>query len=102
MDSEQKAIIVAKGARRAEGLDELNEALRHGWRVVEMTSMGGGSESDVLAALVIIESDQDTSATGVMEEAEEVEEVVEEIVEGNGSEQGLAEERNGGPPPVNS
>lgn len=85
----QKAMLVRWNAHRAYGLDELNIALNRGWRVAQVTPMGGaavgspeeGSEL-CLAALVVIER-HDQAESSVLHE---VEEELDELVEGDGSE----------------
>lgn len=106
--STQKALIVRIRPNSMHGLDELNVQLKRGWHVTKVTPLGGagiGSREDTpelcLAALVIIEREEER-ATEVIAQAEaETEEIVEEIVEGEElsgetlSEE-LEEERNGG------
>jgi len=71
MHRQQKALVVITTPNSADGLDELNQALRQGWRVVRVASMGGagiGVQHDTpdmcFAALVILEhaEDQDDGA----------------------------------------
>lgn len=96
----QKALIVTRSDTSTEGLDALNEALAAGWRVVHATPMGGAGAGRPpeaalqFAALVVIEQadEQEMVAAAAVEEAEEeVDELLGEIVEGNGagSEPGL-------------
>ncbi len=92
MKHQQKAIIVQTGPGKVHGLDELNIALGRGWLVAHVTPMGGaaiGSRDDApdwcLAALVIIER-----SNGAMEDVleaiqEESEEVLDDLVEGDGA-----------------
>lgn len=114
MSIRQKAFVVRIRPESTHGLDELNVQLGRGWRVVEMSPMGGagvGSREDdapelCLAALVIAERREDegkTTAQTMAQAEEETEEVVEEIVQGEelSSEElseELEEERNGGSP----
>jgi hypothetical protein len=99
MSTNQKALIVRTGTKDADGLDELNIELERGWRVAEISPMGGagGGDVPVLAALVILEhSDRPEHepqlATEAVEQVEEnpdevVDDVVDEIddvVEGDG------------------
>lgn len=108
MSTKQKAFIVRIQPNSTHGLDELNVQLGRGWRVAEVAPLGGagvGSHENTpelcLAALVVIEREEGTTA-GVMTQAEgETEEIVDEIVEGDelSSEklsEELEEERNGG------
>lgn len=86
---QQKALIVKAGPEHTYGLDELNVKLSRGWRVVQMTPMGGagvgpgddGEAELCLAALVIVERAEEEAAALV----EQVEEEIDEIVEGNGA-----------------
>lgn len=108
MSAKQKALIVRIRPDSTHGLDELNVQLGRGWRVAEITPMGGagvGSHDEApelcLAALVVIERSEDRAAEVVTQAEEETEEIVEEIVDGGElsgeklSEE-LEEERNGG------
>lgn len=101
---EQRALIVRVGPDHTTGLDELNIELQRGWRVAEVTPMGGTGLDDsgdaptpFLAALVIIESSEQEAngpltATAVKEvklreeekPQEVVREVVKEVMEPNG------------------
>jgi hypothetical protein len=90
----QKALIVRTGPDGHDGLKELNLELERGWRVVRVSAMGGtGDAEEALthAALVILERrdrDRPTPAAAVaaLEEiGAESEEVVEQVVEGNGA-----------------
>lgn len=94
MSTTQKALIVRAGAESHEGLEELNIELERGWRVVEVAPMsgaGGATSSPIVAALVILEHEDDETAPPVEvaeaaetvdEDAEdEVEEIVEEVAE---------------------
>lgn len=101
----QHALLVTTGSEQTRGLDELNVRLQRGWRVVQMTPLGGagagpadGNSPVCLAALVIIEREEERAAEVMGQIEEEPEEVVEEIVEGDGTElpDELERERNGG------
>ena len=93
MPIQQKALIVHYGPGSAHRLDELNIQLSRGWRVVHTTPMGaaalgaGGAEPAVhFAALVIVERTQDNDAAVLEQEAEEeIDEIIEDLVEGDGS-----------------
>lgn len=96
----QKALIVRTTPDGHDGLTELNVELERGWRVAEMTPMGGAggaTESPCHAALVILEhQDSDPSGPSVaaqtLEEVEEeAEKAVEEAAQGNGTEPGPPE-----------
>lgn len=89
---EQKALIIKTGPDGDHGLDTLNIELGRGWRVAHVASMGGagagGGESTpelCLAALVVLERREERTGLAVMEAEEEVEELIEEIVDGNGT-----------------
>ena len=85
MSSNQKALIVRTGTKDADGLDELNIELERGWRVAEISPMGGagGGDVPVLAALVILEhSDRPEHEPQLATEAvEQVEENPDEVVD---------------------
>lgn len=93
MPPQQKALIVHYGPDSAHRLDELNVQLNRGWRVVHATPMGavamntsGADPAVHFAALVVIERAQDNdTATLEKESEEEIDEILEELVEGNGS-----------------
>lgn len=108
MPAKQKALIVRIRPDSTHGLDELNVQLGRGWRVVEVAPLGGagvgareGTPELCLAALVVIEREDDEAADVLAEAHEEPEEIVEDLVEGDElsteklSEE-LKEERNGG------
>ena len=89
MSTNQKALIVRTGPEESDGLDELNIELERGWRVAEISPMGGagGGDAPVLAALVILEhrdrpEQEPKIATEAIEQVEESpEEVVDEVVD---------------------
>lgn len=98
MKNQQKALVVMAEPGQVHGLDELNIALRRGWRVARIASMGGagvgvgeGTPTLCFAALVIIER-TDTREADLLEQTEEqIEEAVDDLVEGDGSSAGLEE-----------
>lgn len=95
MKTQQKAVIVTTGSERARGLDELNIALGRGWRVARISPMGGSGASRKeprFAALVIIEREENASADVLHQVEEEPEEIVDEIVEGDGASQDVADD----------
>lgn len=105
MKTHQKAMVLLTGPEKTRGLSELNIELERGWRVVHVAPMGGAgaiaNEPDEgaqphWAALVVIERSQDrTSLTVGLEQAEEeVEELLEEIAEGDGGIE-IGERRSG-------
>ena len=49
----QKALVVYSNLD--ETLDELNELLEKGYKVVSATPMGGGGQTGILASLVVVE-----------------------------------------------
>jgi hypothetical protein len=94
MAYEQHALLVRATPTGTPGLAELNTRLRNGWRVTEVTPMGGtGLDVDgeapapFLAALVVLErSEAERAAVEALEETQdEPEEIVEEIMEGDGA-----------------
>lgn len=100
MPLEQRALIIRASAAGEDGLAELNVELERGWRVAQVTPMGGTGLDDngdaptpFLAALVIIERRSDEEEGPVAVEAlkkvreieDEPEEIVEEVVEENGA-----------------
>lgn len=109
MPHEQQALVVRVSPTGTPGLAELNTRLRNGWRVVNIAPMGGtGLDVDgevpapFLAALVIVErSESEAAAVGALEEAEDKpEEIVGEIVEGDGAGPEITPDPPSGPPPV--
>lgn len=104
MPNEQKAFVVKSTQQAVQGLAELNDHLAEGWVVEEVTSLGAAAAGDDppalhFAALVIVTRDDDEAAAAVAA-AEEVEEFVEEVVEGDGATQEIAEP--GTEPGINS
>lgn len=108
MSMQQKALVVRLRPDSIHGLDELNVQLGRGWRVAKVSPLGGagvgeheGEPELCLAALVIIERREEAASEVMVQAEEETEELVDELVEGEGlSEQKLSEEleeeRNGG------
>jgi len=95
MPNEQKAFVVKSTQQAVQGLAELNEHLAQGWVVEEVASLGAAAAGDDtpalhFAALVIVSRD-DQEATAAVAAAEDVEEFVEEVVEGDGATQEVAE-----------
>lgn len=95
-------MVLLAGPEKTRGLNELNIELERGWRVVHATPMGGTGTPEPeagpqWAALVIIERSQDrTSGVLALEQAEEeVEDLLEELAEGDGGIE-IAEGRRGG------
>lgn len=91
MSDPQRALLVKIRPDETHGLDELNVALSRGWHVVQATAMGGagvgtrdGLPDMCLAALVIIERD-DEAALAMIREEEVAEKPEGESVEGNGA-----------------
>lgn len=88
---QQKALIVTAGSKKPKGLDELNIALERGWRVSEISPMGGaGASKDEprFAALVVIERHPETPS-GVLHA---VEEEADELAEGDGTSKEIADD----------
>lgn len=111
MSQAQKALVLRAGPETTEGLEELNIELERGWRVADVSPMGGAggaTSSPIVAALVILEYDDEqedpaeVAAKAVGEAVEEtvedaddvVDEVVEDVddvIEGDGADGGLPE-----------
>jgi len=86
MSTSQKALIVRSGPEDSDGLDELNIELERGWRVVEVSPMGGaGGEGEVpvLAAIVVLEHRErpDTEPEIATEAIEKVDDTPDEVVD---------------------
>ena len=95
MSNEQKAFVVKSTQQAVQGLAELNEHLAQGWVVEKVASLGAAAAGEDapavhFAALVIVTRD-DQEATAAVAAAEEVEEFVDEVVEGDGATQEVAE-----------
>ncbi len=83
MKTHQKAFFVATDGGKPQGLDELNIALGRGWRVAHTTPLGGaGAPTDALclAALVIVEREENDTSAALAGIEEEAEDFVDEIV----------------------
>lgn len=92
MNAQQKALIVRCGADVTHGLDDLNLHLSQGWRVRHVQPMGAScmasqaSEAEPhFASLVVIEHTGDTVETATLEAEESLEDMIEDLVEGDGS-----------------
>ena len=92
MNAEQKALLVRTGPEATHGLDELNVLLGRGWRVAHVTPMGAagvGAEAGTpalhFAALVVVERAGEAAAVLLGEAEEEIEEIIEDLVEGDGA-----------------
>ena len=88
MNAAQKVIIVTTGVNGTQGLTSINKDLREGWRVVQISPMGGSGSSDGsrFAAMVVLEQSE-RAATLLMEQREEQAEVdiegqIEQALEG--------------------
>lgn len=97
--TQQRALIVRVTPQRTEGLDALNTELQRGWRVVQVTPMGGtgldergDAPTPFLAALVVIERRQQQEEAplaararqSTQETEDEPAEIVKEVADGNG------------------
>jgi hypothetical protein len=104
MSAKQKAFVVRIRPDSTHGLDELNVRLGRGWRVVKVAPLGGagvGSRDDApelcLAALVVVEREDDTATEVIAQAEEDVEEIVEgEELSSETLSEEIEEERNGG------
>jgi hypothetical protein len=102
----QKAVIVRTGPDGHDGLEALNIELERGWRVAEVTPMGGAETAATApthAALVILERRERRDATpdaavAALEELGAESEIAKEVVDT--PEDGI--EDNGTDPPVSS
>jgi len=90
MSITQKAMIVTVGPDGPDGLDALNIELERGWTVADVAPMGGAggaTQSPVVAALVVLEHEEQTDmkpeiATQAMEQVQDPsDEVVDEVVD---------------------
>lgn len=87
----QKAHLIVSGPDGIRGLDELNSALERGWQVVSTSPLGGaaaanppGETTFCVGALVVVERST-RPAESSLEAVVEEEEVLDELVEGDGS-----------------
>jgi len=90
MSITQKAMIVTVGPDGPDGLDALNIELERGWTVANVAPMGGAggaTQTPVVAALVVLEHEEQTDmkpeiATQAMEQVQDPsDEVVDEVVD---------------------
>ncbi|MBY9080226.1 hypothetical protein KIH86_02560 [Paenibacillus sp. HN-1] len=51
----QKAFVVYYLTDKKNNLNELNELLNNGWRVVSQSAMGGGGGNNAVFSLVVLE-----------------------------------------------
>ncbi|MNI52189.1 hypothetical protein D3C73_1069530 [compost metagenome] len=51
----QKAMVVSWFTEKKNNIEELNELLREGWKVVSQSPMGGGGGRNDVVSLVILE-----------------------------------------------
>ncbi len=101
----QKALIVRTGPDGHEGLKELNLELERGWRVVNVSPMGGAGVADDApchAALVVLEQRPDEGATVAVEAVERAESKAKSVVEEVMRDMGKVIEGNGADPPAES
>jgi hypothetical protein len=92
--TKQKAHLVRiDGTGQVRGLDELNVAFGRGWTFVSATPFGGSSGSDrageCLAILVIVRREDRTAESLLDAVEEEADELLDDLVEGDGSNQDL-------------
>lgn len=94
MPNVQKAFVVRVRSDGTDNLAALNAELEQGWRVIQITPMGGTGQDrqgqthlPLLAALVILERQEpDEPSPLALEEVKEApEEAVEDPVEGDGA-----------------
>ncbi len=103
MGIQQKAFIVRVTREKVSGLRKLNKHLAAGWRVIKVKSLDGvalgnsSADSAVqFAAFVIAERMDDEETAMAVAAAEEVEEIVDDVVEGDGASHDLDD-----PPEIN-
>ena len=88
MNSTQKVILVTTGSNGTQGITSVNEDLREGWRVVQITPMGGAGSGDSarFAALLVIErtvKEGEQTYEGAAEQAEvDIDSQIEQALEG--------------------
>ena len=101
MNTTQKVILVTTGSNGTQGITTVNKDLHEGWRVVQITPMGGAGsgESARFAALLVIER-SGQAAERVLEETAELAEAdidsqIEQALEGGYIVESPAEEEKG-------
>jgi hypothetical protein len=88
MNTTQKLILITTGSSGTQGVTTANNDLREGWRVVQITPMGGAGsgESARFAALLVLErSEQDAERVleATAEQAEvDIDSQIEQALEG--------------------
>lgn len=92
MNAQQKALIVRCDAHTTHGLNDLNQHLSQGWRVRHVQPMGASSMASQtqeaaahFASLVVIEHAGETAEMATLEAEESLEDMIEDLVEGDGS-----------------
>ena len=93
MTAPQHVHLVTTGPAGTQGLDAVNERLKRGWRVAHVAPMGGGGEGAAFAALVVLER-RGSEAEDVLVQ---IEEEIEETLEGDGAGLDLPPEPGRGP-----
>ncbi len=95
MHAAQHVHLVTAGPSGADGLDAVNERLKRGWRVAHVAPMGaaGAGEGVAFAALVVLER-RGSEAEHVLVQ---IEEEIEETLEGDGAGLDLPPEPGRGP-----
>lgn len=95
MNASQHVHLVTTGPVGTQGLDVVNERLKRGWRVALVAPMGaaGGGEGVAFAALVVLER-RGSEAEDVLVQ---IEEEIEETLEGDGAGLDLPPEPGRGP-----
>jgi hypothetical protein len=83
MNTSQKLILVTAGSSGTQGITTANNDLREGWRLVQITPMGGAGsgESARFAALVVLERSEEAAERVLVETAEQAEDDIDSQIE---------------------
>ena len=86
MNITQKIVLVTTGSSGTQGVTTVNEDLRKGWRLMQITPMGGAGSGDTarFAAIVVLEREVDSEAPGpeAAEEEADIDAQIEQALEG--------------------
>lgn len=87
MSATQKLVLIATppSLEAPLGLDTVNDLLGKGWRVAMVTPLGGGGASEALVAAVVLERSGRAAETLMEHAQEEIDEVIEELLDGDGA-----------------
>lgn len=101
MNTAQKVILVTTGSNGTQGITGVNKELREGWRVVQITPMGGAGsgESARFAALLVIERSEGEAERMLEQTAEQagvdIDSQIEQALEGGYIVESAEEEEQG-------